>query len=425
LAAETSTYTRSNSIEAPQISHDGYLKNMTAQMAECRDGVIEYSAWDTCAGRAVQDDTYLSVAPIGCITKTLTAQLVANAVSGGAFGLDDPVGALLGLEALHLNCIKVRHLLNHTHGLDGSLAGNAPRESNGRISIDSLVWQCGRAKPLFRPGLLYSYGNVGMGLAACILERLFGATFETILRKRLLEPMGIRLGGCSGVQAVCPSTGGNAMCLSMQDLMSLLKAQFVELPEDYSGKPATSITTDAVTPISGWSIPRGIALGWKYFGGGWFGHSGKWSGVHTALRFHARRRIGLVVRSRRTPVSTIMARVWGHQLPEYWRSGQDNTRDVQFAVEAAIYENAVLRIRVSEKGQNGPYISYGLRSHFGEEYGAAGSGNSRLILSRSGVYVLQPQIQKWAQWLQFIRPRNGSSVFLWNGREVFAKRSTS
>ena len=73
--------------------------------------------------------------PIGCIAKLLTASLACRSVERGHFALDTSVAELLGVDRGTLRGVTVRHLLEHSHGLDDSVLA-PPRERHGCADSD-------------------------------------------------------------------------------------------------------------------------------------------------------------------------------------------------------------------------------------------------------------------------------------------------
>ena len=113
-------------------------------------------------GHASRDDWSF---PAGCITKLFTATLLRQMSSQGIVRLNRPISEYLGDETAHArevySRIALKHLLEHTHGLDGSALDHAPRMPDGRIDTPRLTRQLVAAAPLFAPGTLYSYSNAG------------------------------------------------------------------------------------------------------------------------------------------------------------------------------------------------------------------------------------------------------------------------
>jgi len=143
---------------------------------------------DTYAG-LVLNDTRLTVAsgnahrPIlaGCLAKLLTASLVTEAVADGHLHWSDAIDDVLPSKhpsRRKLAGVTVRHLVEHTHGLDESSMARVPRRTDGFIDAAGLCEGLG-ARSICSPGALYSYGSVGGWLAGAALESPAFGMFES------------------------------------------------------------------------------------------------------------------------------------------------------------------------------------------------------------------------------------------------------
>ncbi|MDR0871321.1 MAG: beta-lactamase family protein [Planctomycetaceae bacterium] len=140
-------------------------------------------------------------------TKPVTAIAVMILVEEGKLSLDEPaVKYLPELKNLRVIAeqnekqtvlvppdkpITLRMLLSHTAGMVFITLFQQ------KYGIDSLPTN--RALTTFimtplahQPGTKYLYSNVGIDIAATIVERVSGMPFETFLEKRLFEPLGMK-----------------------------------------------------------------------------------------------------------------------------------------------------------------------------------------------------------------------------------------
>lgn len=133
---------------------------------------------------------------VGSIAKTLLAIGVLRLVTEGRLSLDEPVSRILpGLRFdnpwARTDPITLRHLLDHTSGLD-----------------DAKLWQVFSTKaqpdtPLVaafpaneklltvraRPGSRFSYSNTGYGLLGMVIESVTGERYESYLSLHVLRPL--------------------------------------------------------------------------------------------------------------------------------------------------------------------------------------------------------------------------------------------
>jgi D-alanyl-D-alanine-carboxypeptidase/D-alanyl-D-alanine-endopeptidase len=137
---------------------------------------------------------------IGSISKVFTALLLADMVNKGEVSLDDPAAKYLP-AGHHMperggRQITLRDLSTHHSGL--------PRMADDMGPVDSLdgpFWDYGEAKllafldryQLTRDiGSKWEYSNLGAGLLGYLLARAAHTDYETLLRKRITGPLGMR-----------------------------------------------------------------------------------------------------------------------------------------------------------------------------------------------------------------------------------------
>lgn len=131
-----------------------------------------------------------SVFQVGSTTKVWTAALVMQLVDEGLVELDRPVGDYLPEFAVAdgaEKAITVRHLLTHTGGFDGDLFEDTGR---GDDCLDKYVDFLHDAGHVHAPGALFSYCNAGYCVLGALVARVRGATWERVMRERLLDPLG-------------------------------------------------------------------------------------------------------------------------------------------------------------------------------------------------------------------------------------------
>lgn len=133
-----------------------------------------------------------TVFQIGSITKVYTATLLMMLVDEGAIDLDTPVvGYVPDLQladAEALSTITMRHLLTHTAGIYGDLFADT---GLGDDALARSIATFGSLRQLTRPGELWTYCNSGFYLAGHVIATLSGRPYETVMRERLIEPLGM------------------------------------------------------------------------------------------------------------------------------------------------------------------------------------------------------------------------------------------
>ena len=152
---------------------------MTLALAT-RDGLLRASAYgfaDTKADIKVQSSTLFE---IGSISKSFVALALMQMHEEGKFDPSKPITTYLPwlkIESKHAP-ITGHHLLSHSSGLpdDVSLA---------LIGPDQPLWVG------FAPGEHFAYSNVGYDLLGLLLETIDRQPLAVVLRRRVLDPLGM------------------------------------------------------------------------------------------------------------------------------------------------------------------------------------------------------------------------------------------
>ena len=142
----------------------------------------------------VTTDTIFSVQSM---SKLFTATAVMRAVQEGRLALDEPITTYLPDFTVHSafednpeRKITLRMLLSHTAGF----THEAPIGNNNELdpgTFDEHVRSISDTWLRFPVGTGYAYSNLGIDLAGWILERAYGEPFAALMRRQLLEPLGM------------------------------------------------------------------------------------------------------------------------------------------------------------------------------------------------------------------------------------------
>lgn len=161
------------------------------------DGAIAtaYYCADPTSQRPYDEQTAFE---IGSVTKTMTAALLAEFVARGEVALDDPIAKLLppGTRVPSFNGreITIGEIVTHTSGLPAVPNQYRPPDKNNpyaavteRDLLDALaVTQLTR-----EPGSKWEYSNFAMMVLSYALAKRSGRDYDTLLRERLLVPLGM------------------------------------------------------------------------------------------------------------------------------------------------------------------------------------------------------------------------------------------
>ncbi len=139
-----------------------------------------------------------TVFEIGSITKVFTSLVLADMVVRGEVGLDDPVARLLPAEVRvperDGRAITLRDLSNQVSGLP-RMPGNLkpadmgdPYADYGPARLYEFLAVCKLPRAV---GEKFEYSNLGVGLLGHALALKAGTSYEDMVRRRVLEPLGM------------------------------------------------------------------------------------------------------------------------------------------------------------------------------------------------------------------------------------------
>jgi CubicO group peptidase (beta-lactamase class C family) len=152
-----------------------------------------------CAGFGVTSlDNPLPVTPdtlfqIGSITKTFTALAVMRQVEASQIDLDAPL--LSYLPELRLadpavtERVTLRHIFTHTGGWTGDYFADLGPGDDALAKIVARMAKLPQEAPL---GEIWSYNNAGFYLAGRALELASGQSYETAVKRLVLDPLGMQ-----------------------------------------------------------------------------------------------------------------------------------------------------------------------------------------------------------------------------------------
>lgn len=147
--------------------------------------------------------------PIASITKTFTGTLLAQAAMEGKLKLDDDIRHYLEGDYPNLEFdgrpIHIADLVDHRSGLpffipDRPETQPVPGDTPWLTRIDTFEKTYSRAdfyadlhkvKLAGKPGEIVQYSNAAAMLAGYILERIYGRSYEALVERKILQPLGM------------------------------------------------------------------------------------------------------------------------------------------------------------------------------------------------------------------------------------------
>jgi len=139
-----------------------------------------------------------SVFEIGSITKTFTATTLADMVVKGEVKLDDPVATYLPASA-HVPSrngrqITLVDLATQSSGLPRMPSNFAPKDQTnpyGDYTEQQAIDFVSSYQLPRDVGAKYEYSNLGMGLLGIALTRREGVSYEALVRRHVIDPLGM------------------------------------------------------------------------------------------------------------------------------------------------------------------------------------------------------------------------------------------
>lgn len=163
---------------------DGSIPGLVLAVTDREDVIVDrvYGLAEVASGQPVGPDTLFEIGSIG---KTFAAIVVMQLVEAGRLRLDDPVVRHLPWFRVPRTGtrITIRHLLSHTAGITAGV--------DGTPEATFQVWRLRDMAPGSAPGRRFHYSNVGYKALGLVVEGIDGASYPEVIRRRVLEPMGM------------------------------------------------------------------------------------------------------------------------------------------------------------------------------------------------------------------------------------------
>lgn len=138
-----------------------------------------------------------TVMRIGSITKAFTGQVLASMVADGSVKLTDPLQLRLGWDvkvpSRDGQIIRLIHLATQTSGLPREIDRPAapPNDPFANLTKANMIKSLRPGVLLYAPGRGGSYSNFAFDLLAVALANAGKKPYETLLRERVLAPIGL------------------------------------------------------------------------------------------------------------------------------------------------------------------------------------------------------------------------------------------
>jgi len=131
---------------------------------------------------------------IRSMTKPLAGAAAQMLIDDGAVKLADPVAKhLASFDTDSSRAVTLEHLLTHRSGFPMKSAGTLWSNYSSYSSVRQVADYWGEYGPrLFTPGEDYRYADANVDTLGAVLEQVAGVPAEALIKRRLLEPLGMR-----------------------------------------------------------------------------------------------------------------------------------------------------------------------------------------------------------------------------------------
>jgi serine-type D-Ala-D-Ala carboxypeptidase/endopeptidase len=281
--------------------------------------VIADGVFDAGDKRSLNGDTLFE---IGSVTKVFTSLLLAEAVRRGEVALTDPVAKFLPADVKvperGEKKITLEDLATHTSGLPMmpvNMTVSDPANPYATYTEKQLYEFLSGYQLTRDIGSKYDYSNLGAGLLGNALSHRAGTDYETLVRTRIIAPLGMkstvitlsdalkqRLAPGHDVSGTRVSNwdlgalaGAGAIRSTANDLLEFLAAEL-----GYTKSPLAPAMAAQLVPRRPTGTPGlSIALGWHIFttpaGNEVVWHNGGTGGYRTFVGFEPKKRVGVVM----------------------------------------------------------------------------------------------------------------------------------
>lgn len=130
---------------------------------------------------------------IASISKSFTATALMQLIEEGKLSLEDDFSDLIGFKVRNPHypddVITLEMVLSHSSSIN---------DKNGYFTLDVIDPQKNEEWEAcyndYKPGSQYEYCNLNFNMAGAVIERITGNRFDKEIKKRVLEPLGLKAG---------------------------------------------------------------------------------------------------------------------------------------------------------------------------------------------------------------------------------------
>lgn len=132
--------------------------------------------------------TALTVSQVASVSKMFTAHALHGLLAEHGISVDTSINELVPELAMLDGAVTIRRLLDHTSGLQGDLWDDFGANGDAVSRFTAALPSIGS---ITAPGELFSYCNSGYVALGRLVEILGGSTFDRVVDRRVIAPLGL------------------------------------------------------------------------------------------------------------------------------------------------------------------------------------------------------------------------------------------
>jgi len=232
-----------------------------------RDGKIIYQ-------KEMGEFTIKTAASIASCSKWLTAALVMTFVDEGKISLEERVSTYLPIfETYGKSYITIKQCLSHTTGISDKGLLMRLIERRKFETLEEEISSFAKREIADNPGRSFFYGNVGLNIAARVLEVVSKKSFESLMRQRIFIPLEMKNSTFAADNAPNPSGGAVSTASDyMNFLVMILDKGMYKGKRILSERSVAEMQTVHTKNMEKKYTPR-VAEGYEYGLGEWIQES--------------------------------------------------------------------------------------------------------------------------------------------------------
>ncbi len=161
--------------------------------------------------------------PIASCSKWLSAALVMTFIDEGKLNLEDTVGKFLPiLSTKGKGNITITECLSHTTGIKAPLLKDGIKEIVTSESMTQAIERIAELPMESLPGKSFHYSNVGLQIAAAVIEKISGKDFKTLFAERIANPLGMQHTDFGLGKVPLPAGGANSTAFDYLHFLEMI-----------------------------------------------------------------------------------------------------------------------------------------------------------------------------------------------------------